>query len=69
MERLKKVARIIDPEHWPDSATEDLLYWIKRPPEERVEAGRELLLSSYGRIYGLPLPRMTKVGRVFEPEP
>jgi len=69
MGSLKKIARVIDPEHWPDSSEEDLLYWLARAPEERVEAGREMLLSVYSRIHGLPLPHTSKVGRVFEPEP
>lgn len=69
MQRLKRVARVIDPQHWPDSAAEDLLYWISRSPEERVEAGRELARSTYRYLNGKPLPRMNMVGRVFEPEP
>ncbi len=69
MQRLKRVAKIIDPEHWPDLATEDLLYWIARSPEERIEAGRELVRSTYHYLHGKPLPPMSKVGRIFQPEP
>ncbi|MBI4422249.1 MAG: hypothetical protein HY554_00890 [Elusimicrobia bacterium] len=69
MERIKRVARVLDPQRWPDSAAEDLLYWITRPPQERVQFGRELIETAYRRVHGGRFPRMTKVGRVFHPEP
>lgn len=69
MERLKRVAKVIPAGQGPDSATEDLLYWITRSPEERIEAGRELVRSTYRYLHGRPLPRMSKVGRIFQPEP
>lgn len=67
MKRAKPVARIIEYDRWPDSAAEDLSYWLKRPPEERIRFGRALLVSAYRRVHGRPLPRTAKLGRVFEP--
>lgn len=66
--RVKRVARVIDPLQWPDSAAEDLLYWITRPPHERVQFGRELVETSYRRVHEGRFPRMNKTGRMFEPE-
>lgn len=69
VERVKKVAKVIPAGHWPDSAVEGVLYWVTRPAEERIEAGRELVRSTYQRLHGRPLPRMAKVARIFKPEP
>lgn len=68
MERIKRTGKVLDPSRWPDSGAEDLLYWITRPPEERVEFGRRLVVSSYRRVHGGRFPRMSRTGRIFEPE-
>lgn len=69
MDRIKRIARAIDPDHWPDSAAEDLAYWLSRPPEERVAFGRRLVRDAYRRVRGCSPPPMNRVGRVFRPEP
>jgi len=68
MERIKKVARVINPELWPDTAREDMLYWLSRPAAERVVAGRELVRSTYLRLHGSAMPQTSRVGRVWVPE-
>jgi len=69
MKGIKSVARVIDPEHWPDSTKEDILYWQTRPAEERVQFGRELVRKTHWFLHGCSLPRMSKIGRIFKPEP
>lgn len=61
------MAKVIPAGEWSDSATDSLLYWIKRPPEERIQAGIDLVLTSYRHIHGRLPPRMTAVARIFEP--
>lgn len=68
MERLKNVGRVIRAGTWPDSSLDQLRYWLKRPPAERVAAGRSLHIDNYFHIHGRPLPRMVKVVRPYKPE-
>lgn len=65
---MKRTAKVIPAGRWPDSATENLLYWITRPPQERIAAGRELIVGIYRRVHPGRFPRMSKVGRPFQPE-
>ncbi len=62
------VVKIIPAGQWPDSATDGVLYWVTRSPEERIEAGRELVRSTYLHLHRRPLPPMVKVARIFKPE-
>lgn len=68
MEHIKKVVHVIPRGQWPDSATENMRYWLSRPPAERVEAGRRLRRATFRRLNRRDLPRMLKVVSIYKPE-
>ena len=68
MERIKRVGRVVDPSRWPDAGAEDLSYWLSRPPHERVQFGRALVVSAYRRVHGGRFPGMSRTARIFQPE-
>ena len=67
MQPVKRIVQVIPTGHWPDSAEENLRYWLSRPPAERVEAGRRLRRDTYRRLHGHDLPAMRKIVSLYKP--
>lgn len=66
MEPKKMAVTVIPADRWPDSASENLAYWLTRPPGERIEAGKRLRRKFWRLFHRQELPRMSKSVRLFQ---
>lgn len=52
---------------WPDSAAENLAYWLTRPPAERIAAAKRLRRRYWRVFHRQELPPMSRSARAFRP--